>query len=113
MALLSPSFWSSACLRDAVAKLARLLANGIVDWENIRILMSSHLDKCPWVRPIGIGEALKRILCKVMALATHADLEDVCSVTQLCSGLHAGMEGPFTPCESCLISSVGVVTLER
>ena len=68
--------------------------------------MSSRLialDKCPGVCPIGIGEAFQWILCKVVALATHADLEDVCGVAYLCSGLRAGMEGPFMPCESCLI----------
>ena len=61
---------SSARLRDAVGMLAHHLANGIVDWEGIRALMASRLialDKCPGVRPIGVGEALWRILCKVIA----------------------------------------------
>jgi len=61
---------SSACLWDAVAMLACHLANGIVERESIRALMSSRLialDNCPGVRPIGIGEALQRILCKVVA----------------------------------------------
>ena len=87
---------SSARLRDAVAKLARLLANGIVEWENICAPIAScliALDKCPGVHLIGVGEALRQILCKVMGLATRANLEDVCSVAQLCSGLCAGMEG--------------------
>ena len=80
---------------DAVAMLARHLANRIIDWENMRALMASHLialDKCPGVHPIGIGDALRRMLCKVTALATHADLEEVCGKAQLCSGLQAGME---------------------
>ena len=87
---------SSAHLRDAVAMLACRLANGIVDWESIHALMASQLialDKCPGVRPIGVGEALRRILCKVIALATRTDLENICGVAQFCSGLRAGMEG--------------------
>ena len=87
---------SSARLHDAVAMLAHHLANGIVDWESIHALMASRLialDKCPGIRPIGVGEALRRILCKVIALATRTDLEDVCGIAQLCSGLWAGMEG--------------------
>ena len=58
---------SSAYLRDAVAMLARLLANGIVDWDIIRALMASQLialDKCPGVHPIGVGEALWCILVR-------------------------------------------------
>ena len=46
------------------------------------------LDKCPGVHPIGIGEALRHV-----ALATRADLEEVCGTDQLCSGLRAAMEG--------------------
>jgi len=83
-------------LWDAVAMLACHLANGIVEWESIHALMSSHLialHKCPGVHPIGIGEALQQILCKVVALATRSNLEEVCGVSQSCTGLRAGMEG--------------------
>ena len=74
----------------------RYLANGIVEWAQIRALMSSRLialDKCPGVRPIAVGEVLRRIIGKVMALATGTDVEDLCGVDQLCSGLRAGIEG--------------------
>ena len=50
--------------------LACHLANSFVDWDNIRALVANHLialDKCPGVCPIGIGEALLRILGKTLA----------------------------------------------
>ena len=50
------------------------------------------LDKCPGVHLIDVREALQHILCKVVALATWADLEDVCGVVWLCPGLQACME---------------------
>ena len=69
----------NANLRDAVAELSRRLANSIVEWSDIRALMSSRLaalDNCPGVRPIAIGEIPRCILCKVIAMATRDDITD-------------------------------------
>ena len=41
---------------------------------------------------IAIGEEPRRILCKVLALATGSDAVDLCGVSQVCSGLKAGIE---------------------
>ena len=86
----------SAKLRDAMAELARKIAHNVVKWVDICALMSSRLialDKCPGVRPIAIREEPRRILCKVLAMATGSDVVDLCGVRQLCSRLKAGIEG--------------------
>ncbi len=86
----------SVKLRESVASLARLLANNVVDWEMIRALMSSRLialNKNPGVRPIGIGEVLRRLLGKAMIMTTGVDVEELCGADQLCSGLKGGIEG--------------------
>ena len=56
---------SSASLCDTIAALCRRLCNTITPWEDVRVLVASRLialDKCPGVRPIGIGETLRRIV---------------------------------------------------
>ena len=86
--------------------LARCLANGIVEWDEIRGLVANcliALDMCSGVRPIGIGEPSWKILGKTVALVTRSVLEEVCGVDQLCSGLRSGLEGAVHAIHELLI----------
>ena len=78
-----------------MAKLARHLTNTFIDWDDIQAVMACRLialDKCPEVHPIGVGEAPRCILSKVMAATTSIDVEELCGTNQLCSGLKADIE---------------------
>ena len=56
----------SSHLRDEVATIATKTCNQILPWSKVRATVSERLialDNCPGVRPIGIGECLRRIIC--------------------------------------------------
>ena len=87
---------SSARLHDTIAAVCHRLCNTITPWEDISALVACRLialNKCPGVRPIGIGETLRRIIGKTICLATRIDATMVCGSDQLCAGLSSGIEG--------------------
>ena len=51
------------------------------------------LDKFPGVRPVGIGETLRRIIGKIVCTVTRLDLAMQCGTDQLCAGIKCGIEG--------------------
>ena len=50
------------------------------------------LDKCPGVRPIGIGKFPRRIIAKAILKIVGGDMEDAAGPLQLCTGQDGGCE---------------------
>ena len=83
-------------LRFVVAILADWMANSFPSWAAYRALMACRLvalDKSPGVRPVGIGETLRRALAKLVMRAAGEQGKTTCGNLQLCAGLEAGIEG--------------------
>ena len=82
-------------LAEAVASLARRLCTDLVDPEAVAAYISSRLislDKNPGVRPVGVGEVVRRIVGKAALRVISADLKRVAGSDQLCVGQRAGIE---------------------
>ncbi len=65
-------------------------------WAAYRAVMGCRLvalDKCPGVRPLGIGEVWRRAIAKCALKVCGEDAKTACGSTQLCAGLEAGIEG--------------------
>ena len=50
------------------------------------------LDKCPGVRPIGVGEVVRRIISKAILSVVKFDILEAAGSFQLCAGQDAGNE---------------------
>ena len=83
-------------LRVVVASLADWMANSSPPWAIYCAMMAcclEALDKRPGVRPVGIGETLRRALAKLVMRAVGEQAKTACGILQLCAGLEAGIEG--------------------
>ena len=86
---------ASADLCDSVASTARRLCSEYVDPSNISSLVACRLialDKCPGVRPIGVGETVRRIIGKVIARVINNDIQEAAGPLQVCAGHLLGCE---------------------
>ena len=72
------------------------MANSYYPWSAYRTLMACcliALDKRPGVRPMGIGETLRRALVKPVIRAAGDQAKTACGNLQLCAGLKTGIDG--------------------
>ena len=88
----------STDLANAVAHMTRILCTETCNKENDRELDSFlactliPLDKNPGVRPIGIGEVLRRIIGKTVVSHLRSDIIRSTGNLQLCTGQQSGCE---------------------
>lgn len=108
---------ASSYLCFALSSLARKLGISYVDPAGLYPLLTSRLiavNKMPGVRPIGVGEVVRRIIGKVILQVVRQDVLEVTDTDQLCTGRLGGYEAAVhaichlfgTPeCEAVLLAN--------
>ena len=82
-------------LREQIALLARNLATKIYNPCLISTYVNSRLiplDKSPGIRPIGIGEVMRRIIGKTISQHSSNEIKEAAGPLQTCAGHGAGAE---------------------
>ena len=78
-------------LCSAIAKFARTLCTGIQHDDSIKPLLASRLiplNKNPGLRPIGVGETLRRIIGKKIEKVLKNEVADAVGSLQVLSLIH-------------------------
>ena len=86
----------SESLREDLAAWKRWLANGSPPWAVYRSLMTGGLvalDKCPGVRPFGVGEAIQRLMENLVHTETTFQYMEAFGSHNLCARLKSGIKG--------------------
>ena len=81
-------------LMIVVARLSGWIANSSSPWAAYCALMACRLvalDKRSGMRPVGIGETLRRSLAKLIMRAAGDQAKIACGNLQLCAGLKSGI----------------------
>ena len=82
-------------LCNSLALVARKICTTYVDPQGIAAFTANRLialDKCPGVRPIGVGETVRRIISKAVLSVIKSDVLEAAGSLQLCAGHEAGCE---------------------
>ena len=85
-------------LRKAITEMTKIICKEELNQhrlEGLNALNSCHLiplNKNPGVRPIEIGEVLRRIMGKAVMKIFKKDVQNAADPTQLCAGQQAGCE---------------------
>ena len=83
-------------LAEAVAITARRLSSEDIPHEYLRLLWDCRLvplaKEDNGVRPVGIGETLRRIIGKCVLKVTGGDVQQAAGALQTCAGVESGIE---------------------
>ena len=82
-------------LCSAIAEFAKRVCTTYVDPTSLKAYISCRLvplDKCPGVRPVGVGEVVRRIVGKAVMKVVKRHLMEAIGSIQLCAGQDAGCE---------------------
>ena len=86
---------TSASLATAVSLTAQRLVTEYVDPEGIEALLANRgiaIDKCPGLRPVGVGEIVRRVIGKAVMEITGKSVQESVGSLQLCAGHPVGVE---------------------
>ena len=86
---------ASTDLCNSLALVARKICTIYVDPQGIAALTANRLialDKCPGVRPICVGEIIRRIISKAVPSVIKSDVLEAAGTLQLCAGHEVGCE---------------------
>ena len=82
-------------LCSALAAVGRRLCTENINPNHLDAFVACRLiplDKCPGVRPIGIGEVPRRIIAKAILTLLQSDIVDASGPLQVCAGQESGCE---------------------
>ena len=86
---------ASTDLCESLAATARRICTNYVDPSGLSAFVACRLvalDKCPGVRPIGIGETARRLVGRAIARVLSDDIQAAAGPLQLCAGHQSGCE---------------------
>ena len=89
------SFKASRDLCHSLASIARRPCTSYIHPSGLSAFVACRLialDKCPSVRPIGIGEVARQIICKAILTILNSDILDAAGPLQLRAGQDSGCE---------------------
>ena len=82
-------------LCDAIASMAQRLCTSYIDPVLLQPYVACRLiplDKKPGVRPVGIGEVLRRVIGKAVMTVLQRDMVRATAPLQVCAGIPGGVE---------------------